>query len=120
MGSIEHPITKVEIFGVLSADGGSFNSSLRGGDGSPEIGDPGGGSGGSLLLFLQTLLMGNESILSSAGGHGGRVGGGGGAGGRLHFHWSNIPTGVDFVPVAHVKGLYHTRCPTAHPFFASS
>ena len=108
MGSTEHPITKVEIFGVLSADGETFNASHRE-VGGPEIGDPGGGSGGSLLLFLQTLIMGNESILSSAGGHGGPVGGGGGGGGRLHFHWSNIPTGVDFVPIAYVKGLYHTR-----------
>ncbi|KAG0606930.1 hypothetical protein M758_9G180200 [Ceratodon purpureus] len=108
MGSTEHPITKVEIFGVLSADGESFNVSQREA-GGPDIGDPGGGSGGSLLLFLQTLLMGNESMLSSAGGHGGPMGGGGGGGGRLHFHWSNIPTGVDFVPIAYVKGLYHTR-----------
>lgn len=110
MGSREHPISKVEIFGVLSADGESFNASRRVVRGGPEIGDPGGGSGGSLLLFLQQLIMGNESILSSAGGHGGPVGGGGGGGGRLHFHWSNIPTGVDFVPVAYVTGLYHTRC----------
>ncbi|XP_024388875.1 uncharacterized protein [Physcomitrium patens] len=108
MGSSEHPISKIEIFGALSADGGSFNASQGHARGSG-MGDPGGGSGGSLLLFLQTLVMGNESILSSAGGHGGPVGGGGGGGGRLHFHWSNIPTGIDFVPIAYVKGVYHTR-----------
>lgn len=108
MGSLDHPIAKIEIHGVLTADGESFNKS-RGKQAIPDLGDPGGGSGGSLLLFLQTLMMGNKSLLSSGGGNGGLVGGGGGGGGRLHFHWSNILTGVDFVPIANVKGIFHTR-----------
>lgn len=108
MGSLDHPIAKIEIFGILAADGESNNKS-KGNESDADIGDPGGGSGGSLLLFLQTLAMGNGSLLSSAGGHGGSVGGGGGGGGRLHFHWSNIPTGVDFFPIANVKGIFHTR-----------
>lgn len=70
MGSLDHPIAKVEIHGVLTADGESFNKS-RGKQAIPDLGDPGGGSGGSLLLFLQTLMMGNKSLLSSGGGAGG-------------------------------------------------
>jgi hypothetical protein len=52
--------------------------------------------------------MGNMSLLSSVGGHGGLLGGGGGGGGRVHFHWSNIATGEDFVPLATGRGLITT------------
>lgn len=112
LGSLDHPIADLEIYGILAADGGSFNKTEVK-ESEVEVGDPGGGSGGTLLLFLQTLAMANGSSLSSAGGHGGPVGGGGGGGGRLHFHWVNIPTGVEFVPVANINGgIIHTRCST--------
>ncbi|XP_057872729.1 uncharacterized protein LOC131078912 isoform X2 [Cryptomeria japonica] len=108
MGSKEHPLWKLDIFGSVKADGESLESETE--DRITEMaGGSGGGSGGTLLLFLQTLTLGNNSFLSSAGGHGGRVGGGGGAGGRVHFHWSGIPTGDEYVPIANVNGTIYTR-----------
>jgi len=73
------------------------------------IGGPGGGSGGTILLFVRTLLLKKDSVLSSVGGIGSN-GSGGGGGGRIHFHWSDIPTGDDYVPFATVKGTIITRC----------
>ncbi|KAJ7530030.1 hypothetical protein O6H91_15G075800 [Diphasiastrum complanatum] len=106
MGSLDYPLSSVDIFGRLKADGEGFVSTMLTGD---EVGGLGGGSGGSILLFLQTLTLRNGSKLSSVGGDGGLVGGGGGAGGRVHFHWANIATGQDFVPLAKVNGLIKTR-----------
>jgi len=108
LGSLDHPISTVEVYGVLAADG--ENSDEVGSKVAiTEEGGPGGGSGGSLLLFLKTMTMGNMSLFSSVGGHGGLVGGGGGGGGRVHFHWSNIATGEDFVPLATGRGIIATR-----------
>ncbi|KAL2610427.1 hypothetical protein R1flu_029000 [Riccia fluitans] len=104
LGSLDHPVASVDISGAMTADGESSNVTAE-----EQVGGPGGGSGGSLLLFLQSLTLQNGSLLSSAGGHGGPVGGGGGGGGRIHFHWSNIATGDDYLPVASVEGYIHTR-----------
>ncbi|KAH9321004.1 hypothetical protein KI387_015643, partial [Taxus chinensis] len=108
MGSQEHPLWKLDIFGSVKADGESLES-VRGGQIAELVGGSGGGSGGTLLLFLQTLTLGNNSMLSSAGGHGGHVGGGGGGGGRVHFHWSGIATGDEYFPIANVNGTIYTR-----------
>lgn len=107
LGSLEHPVTLLDVSGVLAAKG----ESVRRSDGriTQKVAGPGGGSGGSLLLFLQTLNLANNSVLSTAGGEGGPVGGGGGAGGRVHFHWADIATGEDYVPVATGEGLIDIR-----------
>eukprot|EP01018_Ginkgo_biloba_P007462 Gb_18851 [translate_table: standard] len=103
IGSTEHPIWKLDVFGSVKADGGSADS-VSEGQTVELVGGSGGGSGGTLLLFLETLTLGNNSLLSSAGGHGSHVGGGGGGGGRVHFDWSSIATGDDYVPIANVNG----------------
>ncbi|KAI5062055.1 hypothetical protein GOP47_0022594 [Adiantum capillus-veneris] len=97
IGSLEHALSSLEILGAVTSDGESFLS-------ENQSAGVGGGSGGSLLFFLQTLTLGNSSSLSISGGKGSAVGGGGGAGGRIHFHWSNIATGDDYIPIANVKG----------------
>lgn len=105
LGSLEHPLVNLDLSGSLTADGGSsvvLSTEVQGAG-------PGGGSGGSLLLFLETLTLQNGSLLTTAGGDGGPIGGGGGAGGRVHFHWSNIPVGEDYTPIASVKGDIHSR-----------
>lgn len=111
MGSMEHPLASLSVKGSVRADGGSYQedsskgyavaNSLKGG--------LGGGSGGTLLLFLRTLVIGQNAILSSIGGTGGPLGGGGGAGGRVHFHWFDIPTGDLYQPIATVRGTIVTR-----------
>ncbi|MCO5593740.1 hypothetical protein L7F22_047757 [Adiantum nelumboides] len=98
IGSLEHTLSSLEILGAVTSDGETFHSDNK----SAGVG---GGSGGSLLFFLQTLTLGNSSVLSTSGGKGSATGGGGGAGGRIHFHWSNIAVGDDYVPIANVKGL---------------
>ncbi len=114
LGSLDHPISTVEVYGDLVADGESLyeeglaKAMTTVAEQQGNNGGPGGGSGGSLLLFLKTMTMGNMSLLSSVGGHGGLLGGGGGGGGRVHFHWSNIATGEDFVPLATGRGLITT------------
>lgn len=105
LGSFEHPVTVLDVYGVLAANGESPPAVNPG----SKVGGPGGGSGGSVLLFLQTVTLGNGSLVSTAGGQGGAVGGGGGAGGRVHFHWADIPTGEDYVPIAITEGLIDTR-----------
>jgi hypothetical protein len=106
VGSLEHPVTVLDVYGVLAADGESPPA-------VHPVGGSGGGSGGSVLLFLQTMTLGNGSLVSTAGGQGGAVGGGGGAGGRVHFHWADIPTGEDYVPIAVTEGLIDTRLSSA-------
>ncbi|RLM92507.1 uncharacterized protein C2845_PM08G03000 [Panicum miliaceum] len=99
MGSWEYSLPSLALYGSVESNGGSYanmvtNGSIRG---------PGGGSGGTILLFVHTLSLAESSVLSSVGGFG-SAGSGGGGGGRIHFHWSNIPTGDEYVPVAAVKG----------------
>ncbi|CAL9044534.1 unnamed protein product [Musa banksii] len=103
MGSIKWPLSTLEIYGSLKADGQSHLQSSRNYNGSL-MGGVGGGSGGTILLFLQALILEENSSLSVAGGTGGPVGGGGGGGGRIHFDWSNIATGDEYVQIASVNG----------------
>uniref|UniRef100_M8CAJ7 DUF8003 domain-containing protein n=1 Tax=Aegilops tauschii TaxID=37682 RepID=M8CAJ7_AEGTA len=89
---------------IVEANGGSFTRVVT----HAANGGPGGGSGGTILLFVRTLSLENSSVLSSVGGVGSN-GSGGGGGGRIHFHWSDIPTGDDYVPFATVKGSILAR-----------
>ena len=108
MGSIQWPLLGLEIHGTLSADGQSFGKATKNGNGSL-IGGVGGGSGGTILLFLQELRIAENSSLSVLGGDGGPHGGGGGGGGRVHFHWSKIDNGDEYVPVASISGSIDSR-----------
>jgi hypothetical protein len=105
MGSLEQSLPNLSLSGSIEANGGSFTGLAS----HATIGGPGGGSGGTILLFVRTLLLKEDSVLSSVGGIGNN-GSGGGGGGRIHFHWSDIPTGDDYVPLATVKGTILTRC----------
>jgi hypothetical protein len=96
----------LSIYGSVESDGESFKGVITN---ASSTGGPGGGSGGTILLFLRTLTLGEASVLSTAGGIGSRDGGGGGGGGRIHFHWSDILTGDEYVPVASIKGLISSR-----------
>ncbi|KVH93854.1 hypothetical protein Ccrd_004082, partial [Cynara cardunculus var. scolymus] len=104
MGSLEHSLSSLSIYGSLTADGENFGENIRKQDIKPNPDtSPGGGSGGSVLLFVDRLAIGNLSSLSTVGGLGGPNAGGGG-GGRIHFHWSDIMTGDEYQPVATVNG----------------
>nr|XP_009388553.1 PREDICTED: uncharacterized protein LOC103975341 isoform X1 [Musa acuminata subsp. malaccensis] len=103
MGSMERSLASLSVYGSVEADGENFREAATG----SSDGGPGGGSGGTVLLFLHSLTLGGSSVLSSVGGHG-SCGGGGGGGGRIHFHWSDIPTGDEYLPVANGKGKINT------------
>lgn len=109
MGSSEYPLLNLYVEGSVRADGDSFKGGIRK---KNDLNDfhfgPGGGSGGTILLFLLTLSLSESGIISSAGGNGSQQGGGGGGGGRIHFHWSDVPTGDTYWPVATVNGSIHT------------
>ncbi|KAH0907506.1 hypothetical protein HID58_039333 [Brassica napus] len=107
IGSREQPLSALSLEGSMRADGESVKRLSRDENGS--VVAPGGGSGGTVLLFLRYLILGESSLLSTGGGSGSPVGGGGGGGGRIHFHWSNIPTGDIYQPIASVKGIIHAR-----------
>ncbi|XP_076911612.1 uncharacterized protein LOC143569627 [Bidens hawaiensis] len=104
MGSLEHSLSSLYIYGSLTADGESFGENIRkqNVNSNPQI-SPGGGSGGSVLLFVDRLALGKSSTISTVGGYGGPNSGGGG-GGRIHFHWSDITVGDEYQPVASVNG----------------
>ena len=104
---MEQPLSALSLEGSIRADGESVKRSSRDENGS--VVAPGGGSGGTVLLFLRYLILGESSLLSSGGGSGSPAGGGGGGGGRIHFHWSNIPTGDIYQPIASVNGIIHAR-----------
>ena len=111
MGSREHPLSSLIVEGSVASDGESYGENIRKKDNSTAAvwsAGPGGGSGGTILAFLSSLDVSESGILSSAGGHGSQNGGGGG-GGRIHFHWSDIPTGDVYQPIASVIGNIHTR-----------
>uniref|UniRef100_A0A7N1A4F4 DUF8003 domain-containing protein n=1 Tax=Kalanchoe fedtschenkoi TaxID=63787 RepID=A0A7N1A4F4_KALFE len=103
MGSKKWPLLKIDIYGSIRADGQSYS---KGADGthSSLLGGLGGGSGGTILAFLQVLTLFKNSTISAVGGNGGFVGGGGGGGGRIHFHWSKIRKGDEYIPLALVSG----------------
>ncbi|KAL7602506.1 hypothetical protein Lser_V15G25631 [Lactuca serriola] len=99
MGSLEHSLSSLSIYGSLTADGESFGENIR----KQDVKHAGGGSGGSVLLFVDRLTLGDSSVISTAGGYGSQNAGGGG-GGRIHFHWSDITVGDEYQPVASVNG----------------
>lgn len=113
MGSIQWPLLRLDNYGSLSADGQSFVKATRNGNGSV-IGGLGGASGGTILLFLQELRLAENSSLSIVGGNGGALGGGGGGGGRVHFHWSKIDFGDEYIPVASISGSINNRYDLVH------
>ena len=104
MGSVEHPLSSLSVEGAVRADGESFKGIVFM---NGTAGGPGGGSGGTILMFLHTLDVGEYAVLSSVGGYGSPKGGGGGGGGRVHFHWSDVPTGDMYQPIARVNGSIH-------------
>lgn len=108
LGSIQWPLSRLDLYGSLRADGQSFSKAITSSVGSM-VGGLGGGSGGTVLLFLQELRLLENSSLSVVGGNGGSLGGGGGGGGRIHFHWSMISTGEEYVPVASISGTLNSR-----------
>lgn len=108
IGSIQWPLLRLDIYGSLRADGQSGGKKTINGN-SSLIGGLGGGSGGTILLFLQELTLEKHSLLSAVGGNGGSPGGGGGGGGRVHFHWSKIDVGIEYVPVATINGSINNR-----------
>ncbi|MQM12790.1 hypothetical protein Taro_045709 [Colocasia esculenta] len=112
MGSLEHSLASLSVYGSIKADGESLGAAAGKDVGRLTIngGGIGGGSGGTILLFLHTLMLYDSSLLSSVGGYGSRSGGGGGGGGRIHFHWSNIATGDEYLPIATVDGDINTSC----------
>ncbi|KAL8552848.1 hypothetical protein ACS0TY_001507 [Phlomoides rotata] len=103
IGSRQWPLIRLDNYGFISADGQSCYKQARNSNGTL-IGGLGGGSGGTILLFLQALALAENSTLSVLGGYGGSLGGGGGGGGRIHFHWSKIAGGEEYVPFAFVDG----------------
>lgn len=104
MGSLEHSLSSLYIYGSLTADGESYGQNIRKQDvNTITETSPGGGSGGSILLFVDRLALGNSSSISTVGGHGSQNAGGGG-GGRIHFHWSDITIGEEYQSVASVNG----------------
>ncbi|KAD0215463.1 hypothetical protein E3N88_44626 [Mikania micrantha] len=107
MGSFQWPLTKLDIYGSMSADGQSYGNTTTNNNGTL-IGGLGGGSGGTILLFIQSIFLHDNASLSVAGGHGVPLGGGGGGGGRLHFHWSKIGTGDEYVPLAMINSTIST------------
>ncbi|XVF52441.1 hypothetical protein PTKIN_Ptkin05aG0018300 [Pterospermum kingtungense] len=107
IGSTQWPLLRLSIYGSLRADGQSFGKATINGNGSL-IGGLGGGSGGTVLLFLEELMLAENSSLSTVGGNGGPLGGGGGGGGRVHFHWSKIGIGDEYVPVATINGFINS------------
>lgn len=102
------PLARLLIYGSVSSDGESNRDTIGNSSGSFK-GGIGGGSGGTILFFLQGLLVEKNSSLSASGGKGGIHGGGGGGGGRIHFHWSNIATGDEFVQIASINGTVASR-----------
>ncbi|KAL5724090.1 hypothetical protein ACHQM5_007395 [Ranunculus cassubicifolius] len=103
MGSSQWPLSRLDVYGSLSADGQSCAKATTNSYGTSK-GGLGGGSGGTILLFLQTLTLWNNSSLSVGGGNGGVIGGGGGGGGRVHFEWCNIAMGDEYLPIASING----------------
>lgn len=105
MGSTQWPLLKLEVYGFLRADGQGYTRNIN----TSLLGRLGGASGGTILLFLQEIKLAKNSSLSVLGGKGGSFGGGGGGGGRVHFHWSKIDVGEEYVPIATVEGSIISR-----------
>lgn len=108
LGSSQWPLLRLDVYGSMRADGQSCRTPSKNSNGTL-VGGVGGGSGGTILLFLQSLALLDNSALSVVGGCGGPLGGGGGGGGRVHFHWSKIHMGEQYVPPATVNGSIYYR-----------
>ncbi|XP_074269772.1 uncharacterized protein LOC141592825 [Silene latifolia] len=108
IGAMPWPLLSLELYGSLRADGQSYAPEARKSNGT-SIGGLGGASGGTVLIFLHNLVLAEGANLSVAGGRGGSLGGGGGGGGRIHFHWSDINTGHEYIPIATVNGTMDRR-----------
>ncbi|CAA0814301.1 Unknown protein [Striga hermonthica] len=109
MGSLEHSLSKLVVYGIIKADGESYGTYV----GGKEVGivsdvGPGGGSGGSILLFVHNFILDEYATISTIGGHG-SANCGGGAGGRIHFHWADVPIGDEYMPMSVVKGTIGIR-----------
>lgn len=110
MGSLEHALSFLYIHGSLQTNGENNRKFVSVLDDGPILGGgTGGGSGGTILLFVHTLSLRNSSVISAVGGYGSTNGGGGGGGGRVHFHWSDISTGDEYLPIASVNGTISVR-----------
>lgn len=107
MGSKQWPLLKVDVYGSLRADGQSYSKVVD--VHNSLLGGLGGGSGGTILAFLQALKLVKNATMSAVGGNGGDFGGGGGGGGRIHFHWSIINKGDEYVPLAVIGGDINNR-----------
>lgn len=109
MGSLEHSLSKLFVHGEIKADGESYGKYVGGKDGLV-VSDagPGGGSGGTILVFVHSFFLDDIATISTLGGHGSPNCGGGG-GGRIHFHWSDVPIGDEYVPMSVVKGTIGVR-----------
>ncbi|KAL8489690.1 hypothetical protein ACS0TY_025547 [Phlomoides rotata] len=109
MGSLEHSLSKLVVHGEIKADGESYGKypSIKDG-GFVSDGGPGGGSGGTILLFVHNFILDDMATISTFGGHGSPNAGGGG-GGRIHFHWSDIPTGDEYIAMANARGTIGIR-----------
>ncbi|KAH9607077.1 hypothetical protein KSS87_005006 [Heliosperma pusillum] len=108
IGAMPWPLLSLELYGSLRADGQSYTPEARYSN-VTSIGGLGGGSGGTVLVFLHNLVLAEGADLSVAGGRGSSLGGGGGGGGRIHFHWSDINTGDEYIPIATVNGTMDRR-----------
>ncbi|KAH1137528.1 hypothetical protein GYH30_027507 [Glycine max] len=123
VGSLEHPLSSLSIQGYVKADGGNFEPQIRNEKFAifdNFTGGPGGGFGGTILMFLHMLTIGKLVVLSSIGGYSSSNGSGGGGGGRIHFHWSDIPTGDVYLPIASVKGdiqIWYVYCKLLLQFY---
>ncbi|CAN0899997.1 hypothetical protein LINGRAHAP2_LOCUS20590, partial [Linum grandiflorum] len=108
IGSMEHALSSLSVYGSLRADGESYGEDPKKDVGMTSGIGPGGGAGGTILLFVHSVMLGNSSAISTMGGHGSPNGGGGGGGGRVHFHWANIPSGDEYMPIASSNGSIQT------------
>lgn len=73
MGSLEHSLSNLSVYGSIRADGESFGKDFRKhGHKSVSVIGPGGGSGGTILLFVHVAILGDSSLISTVGGHGDR------------------------------------------------
>ncbi|WCJ42610.1 hypothetical protein M5689_023407 [Euphorbia peplus] len=109
MGSAEHALSNLLVYGSIRADGESYARDVKKKNGRMGFNvGPGGGSGGTILLFIRTMTLGNSSIISTIGGRGSLEGSGGGGGGRIHFHWSDIAVGDEYLPIATANGSIRT------------
>ncbi|KAG0455217.1 hypothetical protein HPP92_024509 [Vanilla planifolia] len=96
MGSLEHSLSSLSVYGSLRADGQSVGETGSLSDVANS--GPGGGSGGTILLFLHNVMLYDGSVISTIK-RGGLSYGRGFAGGNGTVSGNDCP-----------KGLYGTFC----------